>query len=104
MFTNFRSIATAAIAGVVLAGSFAGTGFAAAKCGDHDEIVKTLSAKYQENRRAMGIVSAQSVMEIFMSPKGTWTMLVTNTKGASCIVAAGEAWQELAVQAAGLDS
>jgi hypothetical protein len=63
-----------------------------------------LASKYQESRRAMGLVSAQSVMEIYMSPKGTWTMLVSNTKGESCIVAAGEAWQELAIQAAGLDS
>jgi hypothetical protein len=39
-----------------------------------------------------------------MSPQGTWTMLVTNTTGESCIVATGEAWQELAIKAAGLDS
>jgi hypothetical protein len=104
MFTTLRSIATAAIAGVALAGSFAGAAEAAQKCGKHEDIVKVLASKYQESRRAMGLVSAQSVMEIYMSPKGTWTMLVSNTKGESCIVAAGEAWQELAIQAAGLDS
>jgi hypothetical protein len=100
MFTNFRTTAIAAVTGVALAGN----AWAAGKCGEHDQIVKALSSKYKESRRVMGLVSTQSVMEMFMSPQGTWTMLVTNTQGESCIIAAGEAWQELEVKTAGLDS
>jgi hypothetical protein len=104
MSKNIRRTGLAAVLGLALAGSFAANGFAAAKCGDHDEIVKALASNYKESRRAMGIVSAHSVMEIFMSPEGTWTMLVTNTTGESCIAAAGEDWQEQAIKAAGFDS
>ena len=52
----------------------------------------------------MGVINAQTVMEIFMSPKGTWTVLVTDTTGTSCMTASGEDWQEVPVTVAGLDS
>ena len=39
-----------------------------------------------------------------MSPKGTWTVLVTDTSGTACITASGEDWQELPVTVAGLES
>jgi hypothetical protein len=73
-------------------------------CGAHDEIVKELRVKYQETRRVMGVLDARNVMEIFMSPRGTWTVLVTNTRGASCITAAGDDWQEIPIATSGLDS
>ena len=42
----------------------------------------------------MGLVSNRGVMEFFVSEKtGTWTVLLTNTKGISCIVAAGESFE-----------
>jgi hypothetical protein len=104
MFTTRRHTGFGLALGLALAGSFATQGLAAEKCGEREKIVKALSEKFQESRRAMGLVSAQSVMEIYMSPKGTWTMLVSDTKGKSCIVAAGENWQEQRIQAAGLDS
>jgi hypothetical protein len=33
-----------------------------------------------------------SLFEIFVSDKGTWSLLITNGKKISCIVAAGEMW------------
>jgi hypothetical protein len=30
-----------------------------------------------------------------VSPKGTWTILVTGTDGKACIVAAGQNWETL---------
>ena len=52
----------------------------------------------------MGVVNAKSVMEMFMSPQGTWTMGITDTSGISCITAAGEEWQDVPVAVAGLES
>ena len=34
-------------------------------------------------------------VEVFISEKGTWTMLVTDQAGTSCIMAAGDAWDEV---------
>ena len=52
----------------------------------------------------MGVVNAKAVMEIFMSPQGTWTVLVTDTTGTSCIIATGEEWQEVPIALVGLAS
>jgi len=35
------------------------------------------------------------VLEILVSPKGGWTMLVTYPKRPTCVIAVGEAWQML---------
>ncbi len=34
----------------------------------------------------------ESVMELFTSETGSWTILVTRTNGLSCIAASGEDW------------
>ena len=52
----------------------------------------------------MRVVSARMVMEIFMSPKGTWTILVTAITGTTCITASGEDWQEMLATVAGRES
>jgi hypothetical protein len=71
------------------------------QCGPHGEIVKVLNAKYQESQRALGLINEKAMMEVFISHKGTWTMLVTNEAGITCIVAAGEAWDERPIAALG---
>ena len=40
-------------------------------------------------------------MEVYISPRGTWTMVVTNENGVTCVLAAGEAWDELPATALG---
>ena len=77
---------------------------AAPQCGRHDKIVDVLGHKFKETRRVMGVVNSKAVMEIFMSAQGTWTMVITDTSGMSCITAAGEEWQDIPVAVAGLES
>ena len=104
MFTQIRSLsfaAAVAFAAILAVGQPAA---ANSKCAAHDDIVKVLNKKYQETRHALAVVSATAVMEIFLSPEGTWTMLVTNTQGVACITASGEAWQDVKVEVAGLES
>ena len=103
MFTHTTSLSLAAAFAAVSFCGFTGPVAAAMQCGAHDAVTQALTSKYQETRRIMGVVNARMVMEIFMSPKGTWTILITNTSGTACITAAGEDWQELPVAMAGLD-
>ena len=63
-------------------------------CAAHTSILKTLSDKYEENRKAVGIVGGKQLMEIFVSKKGTWTVVITNPAGLSCVVAVGDSWEE----------
>jgi hypothetical protein len=104
MFTQTRSLSLAAVFAAISLISTAGLAVAAPQCGDHDKIVDVLGHKYKETRRVMGVVNAKSVMEMFMSPEGTWTMVITDTSGISCITAAGEEWQDVPVAVAGLES
>lgn len=64
-------------------------------CGDREKLAGYLKTKYSENPNALGVSAAgKSVMEIYTSEKGTWTVLLTTTSGLSCIMAAGHSWEE----------
>ena len=70
-------------------------------CGDHDKIVAQLSAKYKEAPRAMGITGGNSFLEIYVSPSGTWTTMITTPNGPTCIVGTGEGWEDITPKPAG---
>ncbi len=64
----------------------------AAMCGKREEIVQSLSQQFKEAPQAVGVVDQNAVLEIFVSPAGTWTILATGTDGNSCLVSSGEGW------------
>ena len=104
MFAHIRSFKFAAVLAALSLFNCAGVASAAVPCGSHDAITKSLTTKFKEARRVMGVVSAKAVMEIFMSPQGTWTVLVTDTTGTACVIATGHDWQEVPIEMTGLDS
>jgi hypothetical protein len=95
-----------AAAGLVLASlaALANGAQAAAQCGSHEKITQILGTKFQEGRQGLGVASALSVVELFVSAKGTWTMTTTDTQGLTCVIGAGEGWQGEPRQVAGLNS
>jgi hypothetical protein len=103
MFAHARSLSFAVV--LTAASLFGLAGEAAAmQCAKHDSMAKALTGKFKEARRAMGLVNSTGVMELYMSPQGTWTVVVTDTKGIACIAASGEEWQDVPVAVVGLDS
>ena len=65
-------------------------------CGKREEILGKLNGNYTETPSAMGLSNNGGVMEILTSPKGdTWTIIITMPNGMSCLVAAGENWEEM---------
>lgn len=64
-------------------------------CGQRDNIVNTLDSQYQESPRAIGLVSQEAVLEVFVSETGSWTVVVTNPQGVTCVLAAGQSWEEI---------
>jgi len=64
-------------------------------CGERTEITKSLGMKYREKLVASGLADAGSMIEIFASKKGTWTMIVTSPNGRSCYLASGENWEAM---------
>ncbi len=65
----------------------------AAKCAQRDDLVSRLESKYSEKLSARGLQSEKSMIEVFASvTSGTFTVLLTNPQGVSCVVGAGTNW------------
>jgi len=62
-------------------------------CADRAEMVKSLADKFKENPTAVGQIDGSAVIEVFVSEKGSWTILATGTDGKSCVVSAGDGFQ-----------
>jgi hypothetical protein len=67
---------------------------AAPVCSSHDSLVKLLGNRYKEALSQYGISGQSNLVEIFVSKKGTFTILATRTDGISCIIATGESWED----------
>ncbi len=70
---------------------------AAPQCALRADVLETLAQTYGETRRAVGIASDQTVMEVFASTEtGSWSLTVTLPNGMTCLVAAGQHYEALA--------
>lgn len=61
-------------------------------CRERSEIVGILNRRFNETQRSFGLQNDRRVLELYASPSGSWTALVTMPNGTSCVIAAGEAW------------
>jgi hypothetical protein len=61
-------------------------------CSKRDDIVARLESGYKEFSTAMGMSTNGELVELFVSEKGTWTLILSNPNGTSCLIAAGENW------------
>ncbi|AZN96759.1 hypothetical protein EJ066_05330 [Mesorhizobium sp. M9A.F.Ca.ET.002.03.1.2] len=68
-------------------------------CVEHGDLVAHLSEKFQEKQFAFGLIGHMAIMEVFVAETGTWTIIVTDVAGRSCIVAAGEHWENVVIPA-----
>lgn len=64
-------------------------------CAPRDEVVKQLSAQFSETAVSRGLTGDGMLLEVFASPQGTWTAVLSEPTGVSCLVSGGEAWQSI---------
>jgi hypothetical protein len=90
-----RLLATASIATL----AFVGTASSAAEqiCERRDIIVASLTEKYGEAVQSIGLDKSGNLLEIFASVEGSWTALLTSPRGQACVVAAGEAFEQVSL-------
>jgi hypothetical protein len=89
-----RTAALIAIAGLLLGAIPAAAQPAA--CSARGEVVKHLSSEYSESPVAIGLANNGGVVEILSSKAGqSWTIILTMPNGVSCLIAAGENWEEV---------
>jgi hypothetical protein len=65
------------------------------QCAKHSLMMDLLTKKFSERPIALGTVNQDRYMQLFVSSAGTWTILMTETSGRACILAAGENWEAL---------
>jgi len=65
-------------------------------CGERADIVKKLNRKYGEVQSGAGLMNnGTRIIELWQSEKsGSWTFLMTLPNGTTCIMAAGEFWND----------
>ena len=64
-------------------------------CEDRTEIIKILKNKFSETQRSFGLQGDRQVLELYASPNGSWTAILTMPGGKSCVVASGTDWTQL---------
>jgi hypothetical protein len=65
------------------------------RCAPRDDMVSTLGERFKEKEHAYGQLNRQAIIEIFVSDKGGWTIVITGIDGISCVLAAGIGWETL---------
>ncbi len=68
---------------------------AAPVCGNHADIIDGLDKTHSERPMAMGLSADGRVIELLVSPTGSWTILVSYPSRMTCLVTTGENWESL---------
>jgi hypothetical protein len=63
-----------------------------AQCGSRAAILRSLAVQYGEAIVGTGINHAGRLVEILTGPTGTWTIIVTQANGPTCLVTSGDGW------------
>ncbi|MBX4930113.1 hypothetical protein [Rhizobium binae] len=64
-------------------------------CAGRSDVVKFLDENFAEKLMAVGLVSQNSVLEVYAGESGTWTLVVTDVHGISCILLSGDSWETI---------
>ena len=64
-------------------------------CLPHDAAVEKLQGQFDERVSARGLANeGRAMVELFRSDTGSWTLIMTDVRGRSCVMATGEAWHD----------
>ena len=63
-------------------------------CAPRDRAVMQLEQQFEEIVSGRGLAAnGRRMLELFVSETGSWTMLVSDPNGHSCVAASGDNWQ-----------
>jgi hypothetical protein len=80
---------------LIALGFFPAAAHAEAVCGKRTDFVGVMAKKYNETPKSVGIAAGGSLFEIYTSPEGTFTVLISKPGGISCVVAAGNSFENV---------
>lgn len=65
-------------------------------CAPRAQVSERLAERYGETRQSIGLGANNAVVEVWASTEtGTWTITVTMPNGITCLVASGQAFENL---------
>jgi type IV secretory pathway VirB2 component (pilin) len=64
-------------------------------CAGRSDVVKFLDKNFAEKLTAVGLVNQNAVLEVYAAESGTWTLVVTDVHGISCILLSGDSWETM---------
>lgn len=70
-------------------------------CGPHNQIIERLGRVHAERPMSAGLSADGRLIEIVVSASGSWTLLVTGPDNLTCMLAAGEDWENIPSDIAG---
>ena len=65
-----------------------------ASCAKRSTVVSALKKDYKEVQQAIGLSNGGGLIEIFVSPRGSFSITITNPSQITCIISAGEHWNK----------
>jgi hypothetical protein len=94
-----RSTLLAAL--ILVAAAVQNAATAAPACGERARLIEHLDQRFAEKRQAIGLSADGGVLEIMASSNGSWTILITYPNRPTCVIATGQAFENLALIMAG---
>ncbi len=62
-------------------------------CGSRTNVLERLERDYEERRHSVAITANGRLLEVLTSPLGSWSIIVSEPGGSTCLVANGEGWR-----------
>jgi hypothetical protein len=72
-------------------------------CDERVKVIFALEKMYAEAPVSMGLTNTGSMIEVFKSSKGSWSIVATQPSGMTCLITAGEHWENVANRSAELE-
>ncbi|WP_176536224.1 hypothetical protein [Rhizobium sp. L9] len=64
-------------------------------CAGRPDVVSFLDRNFGEKLTAVGLINQNAVLEVYAAKSGTWTLVVTDVHGISCILLSGDSWDSM---------
>jgi hypothetical protein len=92
---NLSFLARAAVAAGLLAATPTAEAEGRQACARREQVIARLAEKFGETLRSIGLHQTDGVVEVYSSEEtGTWTILMTRPDGMTCLLAAGQLWEQ----------
>lgn len=71
-----------------------------APCAPREAIVERLALDFGEEPIGVAVTASGDLLEVLASPQGSWSIIITEAGGPTCLMSAGEGWRGAPAQAA----